>query len=750
MQLNRRHFLQLSALAGGGMALNLYEQPLARALGAGQPDARPPGLSPRAFIHIDANGLITIQAKGPEIGQGVKTMLPMLIAEELDVDWSQVRVVQADLDEAVYGPQFAGGSMSTPLNWEPLRRVGAAGRQLMLSAAAQRWGVPESECTTSAGRVLHRSTQRSLGYGELADAAAKLSLPDEATLHMKDPSEYRIIGKPRPGVDNPALFTGKPLFGIDVTVPGMLYAVFQKCPVFAGKVKSANLDHIKSMPGVRHALIVEGSVRAGAVLESDPGLEPGVAIVADTWWQAQSARKALKVEWDTTAGSSTAAAQSSAAFAEKAAQLLKQPPGHTLRTYGDLDGAFQSATKVVEAVYSYPFLAHATLEPQNTTARFQGGKLEIWTTSQAPSGGRRLVARELGISESDITVHLTRTGGGFGRRLMNEYMVEAAWIARAVQAPVKLLWSREDDFGHDAYRPAGWHGLKAGLDAQGRITAWRQHFVTFGEGEHAAPSAGIGADEFPSGRVPNYFIGHTAMPLWLRTGPMRAPGANAYAFVGQSFLDEVAAAAGRDPLDLQLELLAATPVPTPPGAANTRRGPIEYAFHPERLAGVLQQVAEESDWRKRKRSPGIGMGIAAYACHLGYCAEVAEVAVDAGNRIRINRVWAVVDVGRQIINPSGARAQVEGSILEGIGHTMLQVTLAEGRVEQANFPQYPLPRMRHAPEMHISWRITPNSPTGLGEPALPPVIPAVCNAISAATGKRIRTLPLTLSGYSWA
>ena len=747
MPLNRRHFLQLSALAGGGLALSLYDQPLARALGGQPGQQRPPALSPRAFIQIDRTGKVTIQAKNPEVGQGVRTMLPMLIAEELDVEWSQVHVEQASLDEAAYGAQFAGGSMSTPLNWEPLRHVGAAGRQLMITAAAHRWGVPESECSTAAGRVLHAASQRSLGYGELADDAAALPVPDSASLQMKDPKSYKIIGKFTTGVDNPALLTGKPLFGIDVALPGMLHAVYQKCPVFAGKVKSANLDQIKTMPGVRHAFIVEGTVRPAAVVQSDPGLEPGIAIVADTWWQAQAARKAMKVEWNTAAGSPNAPAQSSKGFDEKAAQLLKQPPGHTLRTYGDLDAAFKSAAKTVEATYAYPFLVHGALEPQNTTARFENGKLEVWTTSQAPGGGRRLVARELGIAEGDITVHMTRTGGGFGRRLMNDYMLEAAWIAREVKTPVQLLWSREDDFAHDAYRPAGWHGFKAGLDAQGRVVAWRQHMVTFGEGEHAAPSAGIGADEFPSGRVPNYFIGHTAMPLWLRTGPMRAPGANAIAFVGQSFLDEVAFAAGRDPLDLQLELLAATPVPMP-NAEPARPG--GYVFRPERLAGVLQQVAEESGWRSRKQQKGTGMGIAAYACHLGYCAEVAEVTVDSANRVRVNKVWAVTDVGHQIINPSGARAQVEGAIIEGMGHTALEVTMAGGQMEQSNYPQYRLPRIRQTPEMHISWRITPNPPTGLGEPALPPVIPAICNAIFAATGKRVRTLPLTGSGFSLA
>jgi isoquinoline 1-oxidoreductase subunit beta len=738
--MNRRHFLQMTALAGGGFALSLYDQPLARAF----PAPPPPGLSPRAFIEIHPDGTVTIQSKNPEIGQGVSTMLPMLIAEELDVEWTRVRVEQAPLDERAFGPQFAGGSMSTPMNWEPLRRVGAAARQLMITAASRRWGVPESECSTEPGKVLHAASRLSLGYGEIAQEAASLPLPDASALKLKDSSDYRIIGKPLPGVDNNAILTGKPIFGIDVKLPGMLYAAYQKCPVFAGKVKSANLDQVRSMAGVRHAFVVDGQVRPAAIVGSDPGIEPGIAIVADTWWQAHAARKALKVEWDFAAGSPSAPSQSSQTFADQAEKLLKQPPAHTIRTYGSVDTAFTSAAKTVEATYSYPFLTHGTLEPQNTTAKFDNGKLEIWTTSQAPGGGRHLVAQQLGVAESDITVHLVRTGGGFGRRLMNDYMVEAAWISREVKAPVQVLWSREDDFAHDAYRPGGWHGLRAGLDAQGKVIAWRQHLITWGEGQHTAPSADIGGDEFPSGRVPNYFIGHSTMPLWLRTGPMRAPGANAYAFVGQSFLDEVTLAAGRDPLDLQLELLAATP------ASDSSANGHPSGFNAERLAGVLQQVAEESNWRNRPKMPGTGMGIAAYSCHSGYCAEVAEVTVDSQNRVRVNQVWAVADVGRQIINPSGARAQAEGGIFEAIGHLNIEVTLAGGRVEQTNFTQYHLPRMRQTPRMHISWRITDNSPTGLGEPAMPAAIPAICNAIFAATGKRVRSLPIAKSGFSLA
>jgi isoquinoline 1-oxidoreductase subunit beta len=744
MPMNRRHFLQISALAGGGLALGLYERPLngGFAAAAQQPPAYG-GLSPRAFLEIHADGTVTIQSKNPEIGQGVSTMLPMLIAEELDVEWSQVRVEQAGLDERAFGPQFAGGSMSTPMNWEPLRRVGAAARQLMITAAARKWGVTETECSTDAGKVIHESSKRSVGYGELAQDAAALPLPDASTLKLKEARAYRIIGKPLPGVDNNAILTGKPIFGIDVKLPGMLYAVYQKCPVFAGKVKTANPDVLRGMPGVRHAFVVDGKVKATAIVDSDPGMEPGIAIVADTWWQAQTARKALKVEWDFAAGSESAPAMSSQGFADQAAKLLKETPAHTIRTYGNAETALKTAAKTVEATYAYPFLTHGTLEPQNATAKFDGGKVEIWTTSQAPGGGRQLVAHQLGIAESDITIHMVRAGGGFGRRLMNEYMVEAAWIAREVKAPVQVMWSREDDIAHDAYRPGGWHGLKAGLDAQGKVTAWQQHLITYGQGEHTAPSAGIGGDEFPSGRVPNYFIGHSTMPLWLRTGPMRAPGGNAYAFVGQSFLDEVALAAGRDPLDLQLELLAATPVAD---SGNGRSS----GFNAERLAGVLKQVAEEAGWRNRSRTQGTGMGIAAYSCHQGYCAEVAEVTVDAANRVRVNQVWAVADVGRQIINPSGARAQAEGGIIEAIGHLNLEITLAAGRVEQTNFTAYHLPRMRQTPQMHISWRITDNSPTGLGEPVMPAVIPAVCNAIFAATGKRVRSLPIMKSGFSLA
>jgi isoquinoline 1-oxidoreductase subunit beta len=737
MNISRRSFFQMSAVAGGGFLLGLYERPWLRA----QAPGGPPPLAPQAFIKIAPDGIVTIMARGPEIGQGVKTMLPMLVAEELDADWSKVRVEQAGLDEAKYGPQFAGGSMSTPLGWEPLRQVGAAGRQMLIAAAAETWGVPPGECSTDAGRVVHVGSGKSFGYGELADRAAKMTPPNMSDVRLKDPKQYRIIGKSQAGVDNHAIVTGKPIFGIDLEVPGMLHAVIQKCPVYGGKVKSANLDAIRKMPGVRNVLVIEGTLSTAAVVPNEPGMEPGVAVVADTWWQAQKARKALNIEWDFGPGK----AQSTDGFANKASELLKTEPENIMRSSGDVDAALKSAAKVVEATYSYPFIAHGTLEPMGTTASFKDGKLEMWTTSQTPGEGRGLAAKAVGIAPEAVTVHMIRAGGGFGRRLMNDYMAESAWLSKQTGAPVKLLWSREDDFMHDAYRPGGVHGFKAGLDAHGKVVAWRQHLITFGEGDDYPAGAEIDKTEFPSGRVPNYALYTSQMPLLLRTGWLRAPGANAICFVGQSFIDELAVAAGRDPLELQIEMLNATEIPLEkkdPGG--------DPPLDPERLKGVLELVAEKSGWRNRSKTPGRGMGIACYYCHLGYFAEVADVSADSQNRVTVNRVWAAGDVGSHIINPRAAENMVYGGIIEGLSHMAQEITIQNGQVQQTNYHQYPLLRMRQVPNIEVFWRITDHSPTGLGEPMLPPVLPAVGNAIFAATGKRVRTLPLQKSGFSFA
>jgi isoquinoline 1-oxidoreductase beta subunit len=748
MRFNRRSFLQMSALTGGGLALGFFDCPFVQAQGSPRPE-----LSPRAFIRIASDGTVTLVARQPEIGQGAKTMLPMMIAEELDADWSKVRIEQADLNEALYGGQGAGGSTSTQNNYLPLRRVGAACRQMLVTVAAKRWSVPEAECTTECGRVLHAASNRSFGYGELAADASTLTPPSMDSVKLKDPKDFRILGKPQANVDSHAIVTGKPIFGIDFKVPGMLHAVIERCPVYGGKVKSANVDQIKKMPGIHRVMVIntspagsagpsDSNIEPGVVIVAT-GIEPGVAIVADTWWQAQTARRALKVDWDL----GTGVTQSSEKFAARAAESFKAPPTNTLRSYGDVDGALKGAAKVIEAEYAYPFLAHGTLEPMGTTASYKDGKMELWTTSQAPAGGRGQVARALGIPETAVTVHMCRIGGGFGRRLNNDYMLEAAWIARQMDVPVKLLWSREDDIAHDTYRPAGYHSLKGGLDAQGKLIAWRQHFATFGEGQQIVSGGGIDAVEFPSGRVPNYAFYTSTQPLQLRTGALRAPGHNAYALVIKGFIDELATAAGCDPIEFQMDLLNATPVPMPvtPGG----RG-VNDTFNADRMKGVIQLVAEKSGWANRKKVAGKGVGFACHYCHAGYFAEVVEVTVDASNRITVNRVWAAGDVGSQIMNPSGARAQVEGSILEGMSQMQQEITIANGRVQQTNYHQHPLIRFKQTPAIELFWRKTEFGPTGLGEPALPPVLPAIANAVFDATGKRIRTLPLARSGFSFA
>jgi isoquinoline 1-oxidoreductase beta subunit len=712
---SRRDFIKASASAAG-LVLSFSIAPKAGAATQG-------AQAINAYVKVAPDGVVTIMAKNPEIGQGIKTSLPMMIAEELDVPWEHVRIEQADNDPKTFGRQFAGGSMATPLHWEDHRRVGAVARAMLVQAAALGWNCPAGECTTDKGMVIHAASKRTASYGSLAAQCATVTMPDPKSVTLKDPKDYKIIGQAKPQYDTQKIVTGQPLFGIDVTRPGMLYATYEKAPVYGAKVASCDLAAAKAVKGVKAAFVVEGGTNLS-------GLLPGVAVVGDSWWAARKGRGALGVKW----ADHPTAQQSTAGFAKRATELGSGQPQKTMRNDGDVDQALKGAAKTVKAAYAYPFLAHVPMEPQNCTAEFKNGKLEIWAPTQNPEPGRQLVAKTLGISPDDITVHMTRCGGGFGRRLSNDYMVEAAWIAREAKAPVKLLWTREDDVRHDFYRPGGFHFLEAGLDASGKVVAWKDHFVTFGDSpDQPASSAGMGPNEFPARFVQNCRLDVSAMPLGVPTGPLRAPGSNALAFVMQSFIDELAHAAGKDPVAFQLQLLG----------DQKLVGEGQGAYNAERMRGVLKAVADMSGWGKAKLPARTGMGVACYFSHLGYFAEVVKAHVANDGQVKVDKVWVAADVGSQIVNPSGAMNQVQGAVIDGLSQALFQkVTFENGAAVQANFDTYPLLRMADAPPVEVKFLKTSYPPTGLGEPALPPAVPALANAVFAATGVRLRELPI--------
>lgn len=703
--MDRRQFVKIGALAGGGLLVGTHVALRELAAEPASASGTAADFTPNAFISISSSGVISIIAPHSEMGQGVKTSLPMLVAEELDVALDQVTIVQGDLNSA-YGRQMSVGSMSTPTNYLPLRRAGAAARIMLLRAAAQTWGVTVGECTTENGSVVHRASNRRATYASLAAKAATLEPPASAPL--KESRDFKLIGTRVPGIDNQKIVTGAPLFGIDVRLPGMVYATYTKCPVFGGKVVSANLDAVKSKPGVRDAFVLDGI----------EGLPSGVAIVADSTWSAFSATKALEVQWNEGA----VAGRNSAEMAKQAEQLAAAAPKPTL----------PSGAKAVTAVYHYPFLAHATLEPQNCTAVYKNGKIEMWAPSQIPSSGQGLVARGLGIAPNDIVIHLTRLGGGFGRRGSNEFSLEVAAIAkRLAGTPVKLMWTREQDFAHDNYRSNGWHHFTAGLDASGKVVALHDAFVKMQGGPGDMTASG-----FPFNAIPGAQVTSSKLSPGIPTGYWRAPGDNGNVWATQCFVDELAQAAGREPRAFTRELLS--------GTEKTQ------GFEPARMIAVLDFATERAGWG-RQRPRGEGLGFAITRTMGAYVAVVADVAVSREGSLTINKIVAAVDAGT-IVNLSGAEAQVQGAILDGLSAAWFQrITIERGAAAERNFDDYPMLRMNDSPrQMEVHFIRSDAPPTGLGEPALPAAAPAVCNAIFAATGKRIRTLPFFEQSLKWS
>ena len=729
--MSRRSFISYAGLAGGGLVLAFcMEESLATPSTA---NAAAKQFVPNAYLNIAADGVVTIYSKGPEIGQGIKTAYALIVAEELDAKWSDVRVEQAPIDQSLYGWQGAGGSTSIPNNWDILRQAGAVARSMLISAASNKWKVAVETCHTKEG-VVYSADGRSFTYGALTTDAALLAVPDAKSIKLKERKEYSLLGKYFTGVDNIKLVTGQPLFGVDTVLPNMLHAVYQKCPAFGGKVKTANLDEIRALAGVKDAFVIDGNGQATELLS-------GVAIVTTSTWTAFKAKQQLQIEWD----ESQASKDSWQSFVQNAGELSKQVGAETLGSVGNVEKVFADTAKeshnTVDAYYSYPFISHATLEPQNCTAWFHDGVMEIWAPSQNATQAVQQVSKLLDLAPEKIRIHQTRVGGGFGRRLMNDYVCEAAAIAKRVAAPVKLTWTREDDMTHDFYRVGGFHALRGAVDTQGKLIAWQDHFITFtADGKKPISGGDMSAEEFPGLLLPNFKLMQTLIQTGTPCGPLRAPRSNAVAFVIQSFIHELAIAAKRDHVEFLLDIMG-EPRWLKPG--NIR------ALNTGRAANVIKLAAEKADWNKPQEK-GRGRGLAFHFSHAGHVAIIVDLSISNDKRMTVHKITVAADVG-PIINMSGAVAQAQGAAIDGLSNMFAQqITLQNGRVQQTNFDQYELLRMPHAPPVDVHFIQSDFGPTGLGEPALPPLIPAVCNAIYSATGERVRSLPLSKLGYRWA
>lgn len=650
-----------------------------------------------SYLSISTDGLVTIMSPNPELGQNIMTSFPMIVAEELDADWKKVKVLQAPLDKA-FDRQLTGGSGAVPHSWKRLRTAGATARAMLIEAAAKRWAVAGEECTASNGFVIHSKSGKQFSFGELAEQAAGLPVPKDVKL--KDRKDFKLIGTAVKNVANKNIATGKPLFGMDFYREGMLFAMIQRPESFGTKIKSVDSAAAKAMPGITDVVVFKNNV----------------AVVGKSTWEVNKARKLLKIEYE-----KDGTVESTADHNKLFTSLLDTGTASVKRKNGDVEAAFKTAAKIVKGEYQCPFLSHAPLEPMNFFAHVRPDGVELVGPTQTPGSARTATSKLLNIPEDKITLDITRLGGGFGRRLKFDYVVEAAELSSLIKAPVKVIWTREDDMTGGSYRPAVRYRFEAALDASGNMIGYKCRGVGINAGNP------VREDNFPSGAVENLLIDTIDHKSAITTGAWRAPITNFLGFAEQAFLDEVAEAAGKDPVQFRLELLDK--------ARKSPTGPVKYNI--DRMETVIKMAAEKSGWGKK---PGVSQGFSVYFSHQSYVAQVCDVAMKAGKPV-VKKIYAVSDCG-EVINLSGARQQVMGGIVDGLGHAMYgKVTFKNGVAEQKNFNTYRLIRMKEIPEIDTYFVDNGIDPTGLGEPALPPTGGAVANAIYKATGKRLRNQP---------